>query len=139
MLCFAAFLPAVTDPLSPTRRFLLPPPLLRFFFIFLCFNSRGALSTLVILPLMAATCQPLISGSSSHGSSHGQRQRHQRQRQRQQQRLQLRRRLLPGCVCSLCSLCRHSFIRGHGTYIQQTQQDEPLGGATVPAWRRRQA
>lgn len=36
-----------------------------FFFLFLRFNSRGALSTLVILPLMAATCQPLISGTGS--------------------------------------------------------------------------
>jgi len=31
------------------------------------FNSPGALSTLVIVPLMAATCQPLISLDCSPG------------------------------------------------------------------------
>lgn len=45
----------------------------RFFFIFsryfpfLRFNSPGELSTLVIVPLMAATCQPLISLDCSLG------------------------------------------------------------------------
>lgn len=70
-------LSSLIPPPAPPRR--LCAALLLFF---LCFNSRGALSTLVILPLMAATCQPLISASSSSSSSRGQRQRHQ-------QRLQL--------------------------------------------------
>lgn len=72
VLCSAAFLPAVAFAAAFASAFA-PPPLrlpsaAASGLFLLCFNSRGALSTLVILPLMAATCQPLISGSNGSGS-----------------------------------------------------------------------
>lgn len=59
-------------PFSHFPCFLQPFSLVFFFifsryFPFLRFNSPGELSTLVIVPLMAATCQPLISLDCSLG------------------------------------------------------------------------
>lgn len=75
VLCSAAFLPAVAfaaafSSASPLPPLCLPSAAASGLFL-LCFNSRGALSTLVILPLMAATCQPLISGTNGSSFSLG--------------------------------------------------------------------
>lgn len=71
VLCSAAFLPAVAfAAFSFPSSFCACSAAASGLFL-LCFNSRGALSTLVILPLMAATCQPLISGSNGSGSGSG--------------------------------------------------------------------
>lgn len=131
VLCSAAFLPAVAFAAASSSASPLPPlrcpsasaalacSAAASGLFLLSFNSRGALSTLVILPLMAATCQPLISGSngsgygsgSSSGSSSGSGTGSDSANDTETDSLRL------------CSFCSHSFIRGHGTYTHCTHTD----------------
>lgn len=142
VLCSAAFLPAVAFAAAFSSAFA-PPPLrlpsaAASGLFLLCFNSRGALSTLVILPLMAATCQPLISGTngSGYGSSSGSSTDSDSANDTETDSVSASASV-SACVSARFAVI-HSFVATAPTHTQ-TQQDEPLGGATVPAWRRRQA